>query len=154
MIPDWDTYFMDIAEAVSRRSKDPNTKVGCVIVNSTNRQISQGYNSFPSGSNDNVEARFQRPEKYLWIEHAERNAIYSAARHGIALDGSRIYLMGLPCMDCARAIVQAGIVEIIYDYDRQVKWKTPQYEPIFGKSQQLLHECGVKIRAWMRPCVG
>jgi dCMP deaminase len=150
MIPDWDTYYMDIAEAVSRRSKDPNTKVGCVIVSQSNRQISQGYNSFPSGANDQVEERFVRPEKYLYIEHGERNAIYSAARHGIALVGSRIYTMNLPCMDCARAIIQAGIVEVIYDADRQDRWKTPQYEPIFDKSVALLRECRVDIRPWRR----
>lgn len=149
-IPDWDTYFFDIADVVSRRSKDRSTKVGCVIVGGGNRQISQGYNSFPSQANDAVPERYERPEKYLWMEHAERNAIYSAARHGIALEGSRIYVTGIPCMDCARAIIQSGIREVIYDADRQAGWLSPQYDAIFDKSLSLLRECRVTVRAWSR----
>jgi dCMP deaminase len=111
----WDEYFLAIAELVSFRSKDRSTKVGAVIVGPDNEIRSTGYNSFVRGIHDNVEERHQRPEKYEWTEHAERNAIYNAARHGAALKGCRIYINwgGYPCADCTRGIIQAGIVEIV-----------------------------------------
>lgn len=113
MTPNWDEYFMSIARAVATRSKDRSTKVGCVIVGPDNEIRSTGYNSFPRGINDDVEERHQRPEKYVWTEHAERNAIYAAARTGTPTDGCRAFLPWFPCMDCARAIVQAGIKEVV-----------------------------------------
>ena len=112
-IPSWDQYYLDICKVVATRSKDPNTQVGCVIIG-PNREIrSTGYNSFPRGIRDDVPERLERPTKYLWIEHAERNAICNAARAGTATEGCTIFVEIMPCMDCARAIVQAGIVEVV-----------------------------------------
>ena len=85
-IPSWDQYYLDICKVVASRSKDPNTQIGCVIIG-PNREIrSTGYNSFPRGIRDDVPERLVRPTKYLWIEHAERNAICNAARAGTATD--------------------------------------------------------------------
>lgn len=151
-IPDWDTYFMNLLEPISSRSKDPNTKVGCVIVSKDNNIISTGYNSFPRGICDDKAERFERPEKYLWIEHGDRNAIYAAARVGTALEGSRMYLTGLPCMDCSRAIIQVGIKEVIYDADKQAKWEktnTP-YNATSYKTKQMLEEGKVALTAWWK----
>uniref|UniRef100_UPI0035253B42 deoxycytidylate deaminase n=1 Tax=Salmonella enterica TaxID=28901 RepID=UPI0035253B42 len=104
-----DDYFINLARSVSERSKDRSTKVGCVIVGPDNEIRSTGYNSFPRGINDDAPERHARPEKYLWTEHAERNAIYAAARVGTPLKGCRAYLPWFPCMGCARALVQSGI---------------------------------------------
>jgi dCMP deaminase len=148
--PDWDKYFMDMIDLISSRSLDPNTKVGAIIVDEKNFIVSTGYNSFPSGVNDSVPERYERPEKYFWIEHGDRNAIYAAARRGTKLDGTRMYLPGLPCMDCARGIIQSGIVEVIINKTRQDAWAltTPKYGPDFARVKTLLSEAGVKLREW------
>jgi dCMP deaminase len=133
---------------IAARSLDPHTKLGCIITTSDHRPLSQGYNSFPAGANDAIPERFERPLKYTYIEHAERNAIYSAARHGIALQGGRIYGMALPCMDCARAVIQVGITEFVYDAARQAKWINPKYLQDFKLVIGFLQECGVSVTAW------
>ena len=138
---------MGMLGPISLRSKDPNTQFSCIVVGPDNYIRATGYNSFPTGIRDDVPERLERPEKYMWIEHAERNAIYSANRTGTILVGSRIYQPGLPCMDCGRAILQVGIVEIIYDAARQEEWErtTPRYVPDFLRVRTLLEEGGVKI---------
>jgi dCMP deaminase len=111
----WDELFILQAEVISQKSKDPSTKVGCVIVGSDNAVLSMGFNGFPRGIDETIKERWKRPEKYQWVEHAERNAIYNAARHGINLNGARAYLNWepKPCADCTRALIQSGIKEII-----------------------------------------
>lgn len=142
----WHTYFFNLIKVIKQKSKDPNTQVGCVIVGKNNQILSTGYNSFPCGINDNVDARKERPEKYLWIEHSERNAIYLAARSGTALEGATIYMEGIPCMDCARGIIQAGITRIIYNIDEWAKWNSPKYDKTMtDKSKQMLDEAGIEV---------
>lgn len=142
MKTDWDSYFMTMANHVASRSKDRSTKVGCVIVGPDNEVRSTGYNSFPRGINDNAPERHERPEKYLWTEHAERNAIYNAARMGTALKGCRAYLPWFPCMDCARALVQAGIVELVaHEPEDNERWRED-----FKRARVLFAEAGVAIR--------
>jgi dCMP deaminase len=109
----WDQHFLEDAFHVARKSKDRSTKCGAVIVSEDHVQLSAGWNGFPRGVDDNVEHRHERPAKYDWTEHAERNAIYNAARHGVALKGSTIYLTGSPCSVCARAIIQVGITRVV-----------------------------------------
>ena len=95
------------------KSKDQSTQIGAVIVGSDFEVLSTGYNSFPRGIDDNVKERQERPEKYFWMVHAELNAILNAARVGTRLKGSTIYLTsGLPCSNCARAIINAGIEKV------------------------------------------
>lgn len=113
----WAEYMIRMAQLVSQKSKD-ETKVGCVLVGPENQVLSTGYNGFPRGVREvpeDVQGRWERPEKYKWIEHAERNAIYNAARHGISLRGATAFLNWepSPCTDCARALIQAGITTII-----------------------------------------
>ena len=86
----WKDYFVSIAEQVKEKSKDIKTKIGAVIVGKDNEILSTGYNSFPRGLDDNVVQRQERPEKYFWFEHAERNAIYNAARIGVSLKQSTV----------------------------------------------------------------
>ncbi len=140
----WDEYFLGLAKFVSQKSKDESTKIGAVIVGPDNEVRSTGYNSFPRGMNDNLKERQERPEKYFWFEHAERNAIYNAARVGIPTKGCRIFLSCLtPCTDCARAIIQAGIVEVILGEraSSQKKWDEEA-----KRSKQMFKEAGVAIR--------
>ena len=114
--PDWDQYFMTMAYLASSRSPDESTHAGSVIVTPDNAIISTGYNGPVRGEED---APQERPEKYFYIEHSERNAIYNAARHGTKVDGCTLYVNFLPCADCARAIVQSGIKEVIIHKEGQ-----------------------------------
>jgi dCMP deaminase len=94
MSDSWDKFFMDMAKLVASKSKDRSRKVGCVIVGPDNEVRSVGYNGFPRGIADHIEWRHERPAKYKWTEHAERNAIYNSARAGIRTEGCRIYTWG------------------------------------------------------------
>jgi len=107
----WDRRFMDLAFHIAQWSKDPNTKVGAVIVFPENHQIiATGYNGIPRHVEDLAE-RMSREngEKYKWMEHAERNAIYQAAAIGVPIAGCALYTTLPPCGDCVRAIIQSGI---------------------------------------------
>lgn len=152
IIPDWNTYFMNLIGPIASRSKDPNTQVGCVVVGPENNIRSTGYNSFPRGIQDDIPERLERPEKYFWLEHADRNAIYAAARVGTPLEGCKMYLPGLPCMDCARGIIQVGIKEVVYDGKRQQEWAltTPRYVPDFERVKILLSEANVILTEWYK----
>ena len=141
----WDEYFLGIAEQVKLKSKDQSTQIGAVIVGEDKEVLSTGYNSFPRGLDDSLQERQERPEKYFWFEHAERNAIYNAARIGVSLKNSTIYLTsGIPCMDCARGIVNSGIKTVyckeVCTTKNKEKWEESQ-----KKSLQLLLECGVVV---------
>jgi len=98
--PDWNEWFLQGVYWVASKSKDPKTKIGALIVKDK-RIISTGFNGIPIGVNDDDELRHQRPEKYKWYEHGERNAIYAAARYGINTDGAILYTNALPCADNA-----------------------------------------------------
>ena len=141
----WTDYFLNIAEQVKLKSKDLNTQIGAVIVGCDNEILSTGYNSFPRGLDDSKEERQERPEKYFWFEHAERNAIYNAASVGTPLKGSTIYLTcGLPCMDCARGIINSGIKKVyckrVCTTSNKNMWDEHQ-----TRSIDMLSECGVEV---------
>lgn len=114
----WDEYFMGIAMLAAMRSKDPNTQVGACIVNKDNIIVSTGYNGMPKGCSDD-EYPWERTgdaTKYPFVVHAELNAILNAA--GRDVRGSRIYVSLFPCNECAKAIIQSGIKEILYLSDK------------------------------------
>ena len=146
-IPSWDEYYLSTCQVVATRSKDPNTQIGCVIVGPAHEIRTTGYNSFPRGIRDDVPERPVRPAKYLWIEHAERNAICNAARCGTPLEGCTIYVEVMPCMDCARAIVQAGIAEVVVSGARMQQYSSAYYDEHFRLAEVLLKEAGVRVRA-------
>lgn len=108
-----DQVYLEICKVVSQLSKDEKTQIGCLILGRGGSPRSWGYNSFPRKINDDVPERQECPEKYYWIEHAERNAIYNAARSGVSLLGCVLYIPVLACADCARAIIQAGITKVV-----------------------------------------
>ena len=110
---DWDRRWLDLCDLVAGWSKDRSSKFGCVVVNDRQSVLSLGWNGFPRGIDDEVEGRHERPTKYLWTEHAERNAIYNAAGMGVVLAGATAYVDGIPCPDCARAIIQSGIRRVV-----------------------------------------
>ena len=117
----WDEYFMGIAMLAARRSKDPNTQVGACIVSDDNIIISTGYNGMPKGCSDDVfpwdrKGENEAATKYPYVVHAELNAILNAS--GRDLRGSRIYVALFPCNECAKAIIQCGIKEVIYLSDK------------------------------------
>jgi dCMP deaminase len=145
-LPSWDVYYLDICKVVAARSKDPNTQIGCVVVGPAHEIRTTGYNSFPRGIRDDVPERRVRPEKYLWIEHAERNAICNAARCGTALEHCTIYVEIMPCMDCARAIVQAGIREVVVSSARMTQYSSDYYNQHFGMTETLFAEAGIVVR--------
>jgi dCMP deaminase len=147
----WDQYFISMLYLVAMKSKDEKTQNATIIVSQDNRIKSTGYNSFPSGINDYVQERQERPEKYFWFEHGERNALYSAAKDGVEINGCKLYVTGIPCMDCARGIVQCGIKEVIYHtlkpYDSKL------WEDHMKRTLTLFEEAGVKIREYKGPII-
>ena len=145
-IPGWDQYYLDICQVVSRRSKDPNTQIGSVIVGPNHEIRSTGYNSFPRGIRDDAPERLVRPAQYLWIEHAERNPICNAARAGTATEACTIYVEIMPCMDCARAIVQAGIIEVVVSVERMAQYSSEYYDQHFSMVEVLFGEARVHVR--------
>ena len=142
----WSRYFRGIAGHVKLKSKDNNTKIGAVIVGPDNEIVSTGYNSFPRGIDDSVFERQERPEKYYWFEHSERNAIYNAARIGVSTKGCTMYLTcGIPCADCTRGIINAGIKEIYIEQFGEDGAKGPQWEESTKRSIIMLGEAGVVV---------
>jgi dCMP deaminase len=111
----WDLRWMALAQFIATWSKDRGRKVGAVIVGPDNEIRSTGYNGIPRGVNDDVEERHEASngEKYLWVSHAERNAIYNAAMLGVSTKNCTLYIPWYPCIECAKAIVQAGISTIV-----------------------------------------
>ena len=112
----WDEFFMGAAVLCAKRSKDPNTQVGACIVNNENRILSVGYNGFPAGCDDEVfpwdrSAEDAYDTKYLYVCHAEFNAILNSYA---PVKGCKIYVTLFPCNECAKALIQAGIKEVIY----------------------------------------
>ena len=134
----WDEYFMGVAMLAARRSKDPSTQVGACIVSPENIIISTGYNGMPKGCSDD-EFPWDREgveTKYPFVVHAELNAILNA--NGRNLQGSRIYVALFPCNECAKAIIQSGIKEVVYLSD---KYATT---PSTLASKRMLNAAGVK----------
>jgi len=114
----WDEYFMGVALLAAKRSKDPNTQVGACIVSQDNIILSTGYNGFPKGCSDD-EYPWDRDgddTKYPFVVHAELNAILNS--NGKSLKGAKIYVALFPCNECAKAIIQSGIGEVIYLSDK------------------------------------
>ena len=138
----WDEYFIGLAILSSKRSKDPSTQVGACIVRD-NKILSMGYNGAPTGYSDdampwNREGNFINT-KYAYVCHAELNAILNSKT---SLENSKIYVDLFPCNECAKAIIQSGIKEIIYVSD---KYKDTDAIKV---SKQMLDECGIKYRPY------
>ena len=144
-IMNWTEYFLNIAETVKLKSKDRRTQIGAVIVGKDNEIVSTGYNSFPRGINDDIEDRQVRPEKYFWMVHGELNAILNAARIGVSTNGCKIYLTcGVPCSNCGRAIINAGITEV-YCKTEDTTRNREKWDEESSKTKQMFEESGVEV---------
>ena len=142
----WDEYFMGVAKLAARRSKDPSTQVGACIVSQENIIISTGYNGMPKGCSDDEFpwAREGEETKYPYVVHAELNAILNAS--GRDLRGSRVYVALFPCNECAKAIIQSGVKEVVYLSDKYAN------TPGVKASKRMLDAAGVKYTQ-LRPAV-
>ncbi len=111
----WDQRFMLLAHEIAHWSKESGRRVGAVIVGPDREIRSTGFNGFPRGVRDDIPERHSRETgaKYLWSSHAERNAIYNAARIGVSVKGCVMYVPWYPCVECAKAIIQSGISEVV-----------------------------------------
>ena len=147
----WDGYFMGLAAIASFRSKDPNTQNGTCIVQEDS-PVALGYNGFPRGCSDDdfpwcrgVEKKSYE-SKYSYSEHSERNAIYDAARRGVSLKGSKLYLYSEKgyylCDECARAIIQAGIKEVIMAF--AIAGNTDKYD--WTATKRMFNSSGINVR--------
>ena len=133
----WDEYFMGVALLAAKRSKDPSTQVGACIVDSNNVILTTGYNGFPIGCSDDEFPWDREGEvtKYPFVVHAELNAILNAS--GKSLRGSRLYVALFPCNECAKAIIQAGVSEVVYLSDKYAD------TPATKASKMMLKAAGV-----------
>ena len=140
----WDTYFMGIATLSAKRSKDPYTSVGACIVSQDNKILSLGYNGMPRGCSDD-EYPWEREgdpmeTKYLFVCHAELNALLNYS--GTNMEGAKIYTTLFPCNECTKALIQAGIKEIIYYSDKYKDTDSVK------ASKRMMHSAKIKIREY------
>lgn len=147
----WNEYFFSLLPAIASKSRDPSTKVGAIIVTTNNEIVSSGFNGFPRGVLDLEERYNVRSTKIEMISHAERNAIYAAARRGIPLDGCRIFVEFWPCNECMKAIIQSGIQQVNLNGNSKLfkdealfqRWKDS-----FSYSQIMAKEANIEINIW------
>ncbi len=137
----WDDYFMGVAHLSALRSKDPSTRVGAVIVDQDKKIVGIGYNGFPIGVSDD-DFPWERDgsfldTKYAYVVHAELNAILNAPRE---VKGCTLYVSLFPCNECAKAIIQSGISEIVYEDDKYADTDSVK------ASKKMLLQAGVKLR--------
>lgn len=142
----WHYRFMELAKLVATWSKDTSTKTGAVIVGPDKEIRATGYNGFVRGVDDEVVERFERPLKYDFFEHAERNAVYNACLCGTQVKGCVLYATHFPCTDCTRAIIQSGI-KLVVTNPLVIDKNTPQntWRDKVGYSEQMLKEAGVEL---------
>ena len=167
----WDEYFMGVAILSGRRSKDPNTQVGCCIVSADNKILSMGYNGLPRGCSDDEfpwgregaplenkylftthselnaipwerEGEDPLKTKYVYTVHSELNAILNYS--GGSLEGAKLYVSLFPCNECAKAIIQAGIKTVVYDCDKY------EHTPSVIASKRMLDAAGVRYYKYNR----
>ena len=138
----WHKRFLEAANLFAGWSKDKSTKVGAVIVGNKKEIRAIGYNGFPRGVDDNIDERHERPIKYEYTEHAERNAVYNACYTGTSLDGCTMYVTHLPCADCARAIIQSGIKTVVIDSRNSLR---KEWEEKNQVATIMFSEAGVNV---------
>ena len=144
----WDEYFMGVAALSAKRSKDPNTQVGACIVNGGNKIMSVGYNGFPMGCDDDIFPWERQGDdldtKYPYVCHAELNAILNS--RGANLENCRIYVTLFPCNECAKAIIQSGIKEVVYISDKYAASMSTI------ASKKMFDAAGVTLRKLVPAC--
>lgn len=147
-IATWDETFINIADVVKNRSKDPVTQVGACIVSSDKRILSLGYNGAPNGFDDKdfpwgKVGNFEET-KYAYVVHAERNAILNFRGNLREFDQAIVYVTHFPCNECAKEIVQVGVSEVVY-------LNTPEWDKSNVKASRiLLDKVGISYRQYIK----
>jgi len=138
----WHVRFIKLAHEVAEWSKDPSTKVGCVLVKNK-RVISTGYNGFPKNISDSFDRLMDREQKYEMTVHAEINAITTAALHGVSTEGASAYITFNPCSRCAAVLINAGVdsVYVSTANDIPTRWLEN-----FILASKMLAEAGVEYK--------
>ena len=144
---DKEEFFLKEAYLQSEKSKDLSTHVGSVLVRG-DISLCAGFNGLPRGVTDYKVRHTERPEKYFYTEHAERNNIYNAARNGIKTEGCSLYVLGYPCADCARAVIQSGIKKIFLhkQWNDSFISKQKKWEESSRYTKEMLEESGVTVK--------
>ena len=136
----WDYRYLDLAEHIATWSKDPSRQIGAVAIGDKGQVLAQGYNGFPRKILDSTERYTNREKKYKFVVHAEMNCIYNAGFNGVSLDGSTMYVTGLPtCSNCALGVIQVGVKRVVMRADVDERWHDS-----WSLTKQLFQEAGVK----------
>jgi len=136
---------MHQAEDVATWSKAHRTKVGAIIVDNNRAPRNNGYNGFPRKVDESIASRHERPYKYLYTEHAERNAIYHCAYSGIRTKDCTMYVTLHPCAGCARGIIQCGITRVVTNKIDVPKDVEDRWKDDFEAARQMFDEAGVEV---------
>tara|TARA_Y100000114_G_scaffold81667_1_gene75333 strand:+ start:4784 stop:5254 length:471 start_codon:yes stop_codon:yes gene_type:complete len=139
----WDKKYIRLAREISMWSKDPSTQIGAVAIGKKGQVLAQGYNGFPRGIEDSEERLNNREEKYKYVVHAEMNCIYNATYNGVSLNGSTMYIYGLPvCSECAKGLIQVGVKRVV---STPVTDGTPEQWAVSTRlTKALFKEAGVE----------
>jgi dCMP deaminase len=143
MCDKWHKRYLHLAKNIASWSRDPSRKIGAVAIGSKGQVLAQGFNGFPRGIRDTEERYNDRETKYKYVVHAEMNCIYNATYSGVSLDGSSLYVHGLPvCSECAKGIIQTGIKEVFWSADEEipVRWCDA-----YKITKNMLLEAGINI---------
>ena len=139
----WTRRYISLAKEIASWSKDPRTKVGAVVVGKEGQILSQGYNGFPRGIEDNPERLENREVKLKYVVHAEMNCIYNASLSGMSLKDSDLFVYGLPvCSECAKGVIQVGVKRVFMCYPGEIddKWRDS-----FSTTQEMFFESGIEF---------
>lgn len=144
-LSDFESKLLDIARRVAKDSPDRSRKVGAVLVRPDGSIVSVGTNTLTEGV-EHEDRYLERPAKYDWTEHAERNAIFAAAREGLATKGCTMVLPWFPCKECARAIVQCGVSRVVAQYPDV---NDPTWGDGFKVGLELFAKAGIRFDAYV-----
>lgn len=134
-----------LVDAVSQLSNDASTKIGAILADDEGTIQTAGANNIPEGVNTDDDSRHERPKKYFFYEHAERNAIYAAAKNGICTEGLTLYTTGVPCADCARAAIRSGVSRVVAWEKALSPGATSRWEESRNAGLEMLHESNVEV---------
>ena len=145
----WHKRFLSMAKEVASWSKDPSTQVGAIAVDDNRRILSQGYNGFPRGMADSWWRYKDREQKYKYIVHAEMNLIYNASYNGVTLNGSTIYVTGLPvCSECAKGLIQVGAKKIVIGLFTPFDEQPDTWKKSWDTTRGMFEEVGIKYEIY------
>lgn len=145
----WDIRYLNLARQIAKWSKDPSRQIGAVAVGSKGQVLAQGFNGFPRGIADSPERYENRAMKYKYVVHAEMNCIYNATYNGVSLDGSDMYVWGLPmCSDCAKGVIQVGVKRVLWGTDKVIP---DTWLDSLDTTINMMNEAGVKLICLQSP---